>query len=415
MKKLKLSSAEPVLEIPVSSSLQKISSLKKPLIIPTVQNLTDITPKLRIKFFKIHSNGLPLSPELAKVIKRNAKYLKGTEGYRFKFSPSLSLCKLANQLDITLSRGFSHSGKILELPSSLSSAVAPGKEHTVKFLKNIVKSNLFLKTLKLEFLPLDEDDDIQSKLYAKLLQRIFLLNLSSNSFYGEYWVTKQNEESPLKDFAILKDINTFTNFQDVAFAMKLRECKPEIFHKAFEAVSEVKNLEALKLSMKFSEIDKKGQNLKKTIAKFEKLKSLHLQLTFGGVLTETGKILTSLASFKNLKHVNLELLSGLALDCSEAIKLITSHKSLESLRLTTRDMRFDEYAELFKGIEKMKSLAELSVVQTYLFKQPFVYGPIFKTLEALKKLKSFTLDLDITDVMERTPMLSLDICSSILH
>ena len=397
MKKLKPSSAaQPASEVLVSSSLHSTNSRKKPIIIPIIQKLSLMTPKLLIKnqhFFKIHSNSLPLPSGFTKVTKRNAKYLKGTENYRFKSSSSLSLLKLANQLERTPSPAFSNSGRILELPSSLSSTIPPGRELAVKFLKNITKNSFIIKTLKLKFLPLDEDDDVQRKLYAKLLQRIFLLNLLSKSFYGEYWIMKKNEESLFRDLVVLRNINYYKNLKNITFEVNIRGCNPETFYHAFEVFSEIKNLEALKLSMNFSEIDKKGQNMKKTIAKFEKLKSLHLQLTFGGVLVETGKILTSLASFKNLKHLNVEFFSNLTVDYSEAVKFVTNHKSLETLKLTTRDMRFDEFMELFKGIQKMKSLTELSIILINKFPYSFAYGPVFKTLEALKKLKSFTLDL----------------------
>jgi len=332
-------------------------------------------------------------PGFTKILKRNTKYLKGTENYQFKSSPSLSFCKLANQLEITSSSAFSNSGKILQLPSSFKPD-GLGQEDIIKFMKNILKRNLTLKTKKLKFLPLDEDDDDQRKLYTKLLQRVSLLGgFSSDSFCGEYLITQKNEKSLFRDLVILRNINSLTNLQNVTFEANIRGCSPETFYNAFEIFSEIKNLEALKIDMNFSEIDKKGQNLKKTIAKFDKLKTLHLQLTFGGNLTETGKILTSLSSFKTLKHLNLEFFSTLTIDCSETVKFITSHKNLETLRLTTRDMRFDEFIELFKGIQKMKSLTELSIILIHNLPYSFAYGPVFKTLEALKKLKSFTLDL----------------------
>jgi len=133
--------------------------------------------------------------------------------------------------------------------------------------------------------------------------------------------------------------------------------------------------------------------MKNIVAKFIKLKYLCLNLTFSWILHNSGKLLVRLAPFKALKYLNLQIDSSASFNYSDAVKFIVAHQNLEILKFRFKTIFNTEYAELFEGIQTMKSLKDLQICQTSNSLTHFSYCFAFKTLKALKKLQSFKLDL----------------------
>jgi len=267
-----------------------------------------------------------------------------------------------------------------------------------KLSEGLAKNNLSMGTLK-EIIPPLEDDK-RRNVSKKMLQGILRVSLSNLSVV-EYEINQQNQESRFQDLATLSHLNFKANLQTVRVQLKIQKSKPETFYHAFEMLSDISHMEALKTSMDSSKVDKKGKNMKKIIAEFLNIEYLDLQLTFETDVQENNKNLTSLASFKSLQYLNLDVFAKssystiLIIHHSNAIKFAVAQKNLETFKFKACHMRFDEYVERFQGVQKKKSLSKLCVIQLERYlPMSFGHGIVFKTLEILKKLKKFHLGLD---------------------
>jgi len=396
MKKAKQSTPEPLLETPILIQNPPVSFGKKSFVIPTIKCLHPGKPsldtaKLCIKhliFFKVKFDSFITQPGAKKIIKRNLKYLKGTKYCQFKPSPSLYTWKLANQLEAKTSR----ERLTFAYTSTPASPPCCAARNSAKFLLKLARNRIVTKALQTGLTTLC--DSPQKGPHTKQLQDISRLSLSNFEKY-EYFaafsgLSDESEESyPQK---ALKNIDFFINLQSLSLELR-KHLGPENLYGIFETLGDLTSLTSLALKMTLNRVDTKGQNLKKTIAKFDKLKYLDFQLTFYGSFRDTGKMFVSLAHFKSLKYLNLEIFSRFGFDHPDSIKFVVAHKNLETLKFKVQHMRFDEYIELFEGIKKMKSLDSLCVLERERFPMSFGYGIVFKTLECLKKLKSFKLHL----------------------
>jgi len=398
MKKQLKQPIELPLEIPVPIAHHSIGTLKKPLITPNIKSFQTIesfkyldSAKLCIKnprFFRIDSfSKLETLPGGKRVIKRNLKYLKKTKYCRFKSTPSFHIWNFANQLEALNSSGiFGPEGH-----ARTQFPLRKAAKNPTNFFKNLLKNQLTTRALNLDFTSLD--GPIQKKQYAiqlKHIQVLFLSNVQDQTFFVQY----QQEEKGLDSVRFLrKYLNPFTHLKSVALELLFQKCKSESFYDVFEILAQVPNLISLEIRMKFFEVDHRTQNLKKIIAKFTQLKYLSLYLIFDDSLDNSGKIFANIGSFKALKSLKLKIFTKAGFDHPDIINFVSAHKSLETLKLNVEDMRFDEYNELLDGVKKMKSLRSLNIIQRYEFPMSFGYGIVFKTLEVLKKLKSFTLKL----------------------
>jgi len=346
--------------------------IKKPLVIPAIKCLHPTKPsleiaKIRIKhpiFLKPKFDNLIKRPGAKRIIKQNLKYLKGTKYFQFLHSTSFYTWKLAHKIE-----GKASNGEVIPRPVSAKFFAMLARHHiTLKALHTGLDFIKFINPLKKPF-------------HVKWLH-----DISRLSFLNQ-------NESEKELLQTLKDIvGSFTRTQCLSLELR-NELDPEIFYSILEILGEIKNLTALTLKISFNQVDTKGQNLEKTIAKFDKLKYLHLRLNFDGDLKDSGRILGSLAPFKALKRLSLEIHSWFHFGHSDTINFISAHKDLESLKLQVQHIGYDEYNELFKGIKEMESLARLSIFQATGYRKSFEYSIVFKALESLKKLKSFKLHL----------------------
>jgi len=394
MKQIRTSEDEQLHQIPIPALRQTI---KKPLIIPTVRNFytkhqTLDAVKLLVKyprFFRMdfRKTDYTFYGE-KKIIQRNLKYLKKTKYFKFKSTPSFLAWRLIDQWENVL----------LEEYWALGSAIGPhialniAAHQPQTFLKNIVKHNLAPKALNLRFNSLE--DPRQRRKYGKQLESVETVRVS-NLFNTceELFFFYQDEEEGLQNIERLKNLYSFTNLKSLSVELIFKGCKTEHLYKILETASDISSLRSLKIKMEIYEIDQKGQNLKKLLAKFAQLNYLHLELRFDKSLKSSGKMFSSLSQFKSLKHLKIEIFTEMSFDHFPILKFVSAHKKLETLKFKTTNMRFDEYNELFEGIKKIKSLNSLCLTEREKYQNTFGYGSVFKILEVLKNLKSFTLKL----------------------
>ena len=387
MKQIKQSSEKSPVQAPY---LHLTVPKKKPLITPTIkrfhlvsQTYLDIA-KLCIKhpiFFKIKLDDfeeLLDEPEMKRVIKRNLKYFKGTKYCQFKSVPSSSTWNEACKFE----RYFLYPNRVL--PN-----IDP--EKTPRFLQKMAKNKLIHKALVLNFTALD-CPALPKVQYTKKLNSVCMLKVS-NVLFPVY--ERQSLGDELEGFFFLNNVGFFTNLQSLVVEFRVGKYKPETFYDIFEILSEANSsLSSLEVRMSFLEVkEEKGRNMKKIMAKFTKLKCLGLNLTFEGSLNNSGRILSTIAFLKNLKYLRVEIDSKRYFDHSDIMKFIFAQKNLETLKLNFYSLLFNDYVELFGGIQKITSLTNLCVIQREKNGYQFEYVVVFKALEALKKLQSFTLDL----------------------
>lgn len=324
-----------------------------------------------------------------RLIRNNAKYLRSYSSALEGLHTNLRYLKISNSI---------RKIDILDLDDTPAESKSP--QNTIPMSLKAAKRAMRL-TLKNKRL-LDQVEikvsmlNCLSKWSIYEISRVKRLSVKKETLFSSQIYTKQRSalQQRMEIDRMFPKVKHFTCLTSFYFSSTSLSSSQEFFMEIFQRVSDLESLASLKIELLLDKLPKRNIKMKEIMKKFTNLTNLTLALEFQAT-SQCGGLFTSLQPLDNLRCLVLEITSEADLDCTDMASFIGSLKSLTVLKFISTPLLFNGYNHLLDGIQKLKTIKELSIQQLGLRgnTSSFAYGKIFKTISGFSLLEELDVQL----------------------